>query len=141
MLLGLVRAMLGPFAGVLDWAQAHPEPITLAIFAWAMLWFLGQLQLKHIQSETTRLVIRLGRSMLRESPGLSTRKLYELIYPIWAASLPHWALFIPHRTEMWPVPIRPEIVERRIGFSPDWIQSALEGEGIRGRAQKKRPLG
>jgi len=138
MLLGLVRAMLGPLAPILDWAEAHPNAVALCFAIWGAIWGVGKIQLNRTEKETRALVLELGRNLLAKKPGMSARALYEAVYPDWARSVRKWALFIPHRLELWPVLANPENLKERIGFTPEWVKGVLEDEGLN-RRRGKRP--
>ncbi len=125
MMLQMVRAMLGPFVFIADWATANPLAWGAILFVWTGVWALGKVQQQRIANETTGLVLDMSHKLLAEKPTASAQDLYKAIYPVWAASLPRWAKFVPHRLEMWPVPARPEAVQQQLQFSPEWISRTL----------------
>jgi hypothetical protein len=48
------------------------------------------------------------------------------------------AWFIPHRWELWPLPATPDIVQRRLDFTPEWLGEFLWLEEIKMRGAKPR---
>lgn len=130
MLYELFRAMLGPIGGFLDWAKVNPVPVAIPLFLWATLWYIAKLQLKRIETHTTQLVLDMGREAIAASSNISVQTLYQRIYPVWAAALPNWAWFMPHRLELWPVRVSPERVQQSLDFSPQWIADVLANHDI-----------
>lgn len=127
----MIRSMLGKSgAAVLDWLRSHPE-VTTAIFALLLtVYAMGRLQLRRIEQHTTQLVLDMSREWLAKKPNITASGLYKRIYPRWSESVRHWGLFIPHRLEIWPVPVRPETVQDKLSFSPQWIAALLAKHGL-----------
>lgn len=126
MFLGLLRTVLGPFAVILDWAEANPVPTGLMMFAWTAVWMSGRVQLARIERKTRELIASEAHRLREASPELDAEELLSRIYPLWCTQLPTWALFIPHRLELWPVPVSIERVKDRIGLSAQLVRDVLE---------------
>jgi hypothetical protein len=123
--------MLGPFAAVLDYFSANPETLSLILLIWAVIYFLGLVQLKRIESKTTSLVLEHSLPLLQAEPELTPVDLYERIYPVWITELKGWKyLFIPHKHDLWPVSVTLEHVLAKIPFSSEWISKILTKNGI-----------
>jgi hypothetical protein len=126
MIIGLVRAFLGPLAPVLDFIENQPGTVAIILLFWFGIYWAGRLQLKHIEKKTVELVIISTQKELAKHPNLSVKGLYKRIYPEWEKSLPEWGgWFIPHRSDLWPVPIRVKTVQEKMSFSPEWIAKVL----------------
>lgn len=127
----MIRSMLGQSgAAVLDWLRGHPAVTTAAFAVLLSVYVLGRLQLHHIEQRTAQLVLEMSQEWLAKKPGITASGLYRRIYPRWSESVRQWGLFIPHRLEIWPVPVRPETVQRKLAFSPQWIEALLLKHGI-----------
>lgn len=139
MFLGLLRTLLGPFAVILDWAEANPGLTGLVIFVWTAVWMSGRVQLARIERKTKELIASEADRLRELSPQLDAEELLSRVYPIWCTQLPTWALFIPHRLELWPVPVSIERVKDRIGFSLQLVRDVLEEVSVVARTEASCP--
>ncbi|MBC7263510.1 MAG: hypothetical protein H5T64_04030 [Chloroflexi bacterium] len=127
----MIRSMLGASGGAaLDWLRGHPEVTTVIFALLVIVYLLGRLQLYRIEQRTAQLVLEMSQEWLVKKPNITASGLYKRIYPRWSKSVGQWGLFIPHRLEIWPVPVRPETVQRKLGFSPQWIAALLTKHGV-----------
>lgn len=126
----MVAQMLGGFGNALL-IRLTSDPVLLAGFL--CLWFTvivaGNMQLRRIESETVRFVRRESAQALAANPRIEPKQLFQIVYPAWTAQLGRWGWFVPHRWELWPVPVRPETVQRRFQFTPAWLQMVLGEPG------------
>lgn len=128
----LLRMMLGSWGSrALDFIVGHPTLVTSVFAVWLGLFAAGRYQLWRIERKTTELVVEMSRDLIAQKPHITARGLYKRIYPRWTESLRRWAWFIPHRLDLWPVPVRPETVEQKFPFSAQWIAETLRQHGIR----------
>lgn len=131
MLIGWIRAMLGPFNAVLDYFSAHPEALTALLAIWAGVYYIGYLQLKRIEAKTRTLVLKESRLRLQARPGASAQELFEAIYPLWVAEFQGWRfLYIPHRWDLWPVRPTEKNVTAKLALNPEWVADLLAKNGI-----------
>lgn len=127
----LLRMILGEWVSrLLDFLKAHPDLVTAIFALWLGLFAAGRYQLRRIEQKTTELVLEMARDLMAQKPNITAQGLYKRIYPRWAESLRHWAWFVPHRLELWPVPVCPDTVRQKIPFSPQWIAETLQRYGI-----------
>ncbi len=122
----MVAQMLGGYGNAL-FVFLTSSPALLAAFMglWFAILFIGNLQLRRIENETVRYVIRESAQQMAAHPELSAKQLCNVIYPGWASQVGRWGWFVPHRWELWPVPVRPETVQRRFQFTPHWLKTIL----------------
>lgn len=127
----MIRSMLGKSGeAVLDWLRSNPE-VTTAVFALLLIvYVMGRLQLRRIEQRTAQLVLDMSQEWLARKPNITVSGLYKRIYPRWSESVRHWGLFIPHRLEIWPVLVRPETVQQKLSFSPQWVATLLAKHGV-----------
>jgi hypothetical protein len=131
----MIRSMLGKSGGaILDWLRSHPMATTTIFALFLFVYMLGRWQLHRIERRTAQLVLEMSREWLAKKPNITATGLYKRIYPRWSQSVQNWGVFIPHRLELWPVPVRPETVQSKISFSPQWIASLLAKHGIQLKA-------
>jgi hypothetical protein len=131
MILAFVRGMLGSLGRpVLDFILNN-QPLVSAILAlWLGVFVAGRWQLQRIERKSASLVVEMGRELVAEKPHITARGLYKRIYPRWSQSLREWAWFVPHRFDLWPVLVKPETVQQKLPFSPQWIADVLRQHGI-----------
>jgi hypothetical protein len=131
MFLAFIRSMLGNLGGqVLDFMIAHPMLVTVTLTVWLGVFVAGRLQVRRIEQKSADLVVEMGRELIARKPHITARGLYKRIYPRWCAALRGWAWFVPHRLDLWPVLVKPETVQQKFLFSPQWIAEVLRRHGI-----------
>lgn len=114
------------------WTYAQQPILVTGILAvWLGVFVAARLQLWHIEWKTIELVVKMSPELVAEKPHITPRGLYKRIYPRWSQSLRKWGWFVPHRLDLWPVPVRPETVQQKLSFSPQWIAEVLRHRGIR----------
>ena len=122
----MVAQMLGGYGNaLLVFVTSNPALLALALVAWFGVIFAGNLQLRRVERETVRFVVRESAGLVAANPTITARQLHEALYPVWVAELGRWAWYVPHRWELWPVPARPETVQRHFEFSPKWLRRVL----------------
>jgi hypothetical protein len=132
MLLAFIRSMLGSLGGpVLDFMLDNPAPVTGLLAVWLGVFVAGRLQLRHIERKSVELVVEIGQELIAARPHITAKGLYRRIYPQWSQSLRKWGWFVPHRLDLWPVPVRPETIQQKLPFSPQWVAEVLRQQGIR----------
>jgi hypothetical protein len=131
MLLEIFYSIIGTWArGVIEWLQAHPAITLLVLLLWISIFFAGRYQLQRVEKRTRAFVLENAQQMLDENPQMNSTQLYEKLYPRWCQLLRETAWFVPHRSELWPLPATPKIVHDRINFTPEWLHKYLKTKGI-----------
>jgi hypothetical protein len=109
---------------------SRPSVVAALLLVWFGIFVAGRLQLRRIEQKSAELVITMARELLAAQPQLTVQGLYEQVYESWRAAVSHWALFIPHRLDLWPVPVTAETVQQKLPFSPDWLVEVLRRHGL-----------
>lgn len=131
MIEGIIRGMLGSWGSqLLDIILDHSVIVTGLLSIWLAVYIAGRVQLARIEQRTIAMVTSLSRQMIAQKPHITARGLYRRIYPRWKESVRQWGWFIPHRLDLWPVPVRAETVEKKIPFSAQWIAEVLAQHGV-----------
>jgi hypothetical protein len=132
MILQLIRGILGD-AGrpLLDFVLANPSLVTGFLAVWLAVFAAGRIQVRRIARKSEELVAEKAENLVRDKPHITSRGLYKRIYPEWSAAVRDWAWFVPHRLDLWPVPVTPETVQYKVPFSPEWISDVLRRHDIR----------
>jgi hypothetical protein len=132
MLLAFIRSMLGSLGGpVLDFMLDNPALVTGLLAVWLGVFVAGRLQLRRIERKSVELVMEIGQELIAARPHVTASELHRRIYPQWSQSLRKWGWFVPHRLDLWPVPVRPETIQQKLPFSPQWVAEVLRQQGIR----------
>jgi hypothetical protein len=132
MILQFVRGMLGSLGRpVLDFLLDNPPIVTGFLGVWLASFAAGRIQLERIKRKTADLVAREAAGHVSRKPHITSRGLYNRIYPQWAEVVSRWAWFVPHRLDIWPVRATPEAVQEKFDFSPEWIFDVLRRHDIR----------
>ena len=132
MFLAFIKSMLGSLGRpVLDFILDNPSFVTVILAVWLGVFAAGRLQLRRIEHKSVELVLEMGQELIAKKPHITARGLYKRIYPHWCEAMRGWAWFVPHRLDLWPVPVRPETVQQKLPFSPQWIAEVLRQHDIR----------
>ena len=126
----VVKGMLGPLAPVLDFILDNPALTSIVFLLWFVIYVAGRMQLGKIEAKTRDLVLQISQAELAQNPQITAQLLYKIIYPRWSEALPQWGRFIPHRLDLWPVPVTAKNVTQKIPFSPEWIAGVLREQNI-----------
>lgn len=127
MFMEILYAMLGPWSrDFIPWIVEHPYVLAIVYLAWLILFWLGKHQVKRVEEFLTEWVRGEAKELKAQHIQPDPDQLYKRASHELKQNLPHLAWFIPHKTEMFPVPARLDIVEKKINLSPDWIRNALK---------------
>ncbi len=97
---------------------------------WLAFYILGRRQFARVRRGTAELVLEQGRRAGQLSPCPSVEAFYAQLQPEWEAMLRRRAWFLPHRSELFPVPVRPGDLRRRLNFTPGWVGAYLRLNGV-----------
>ena len=123
--------MLGPsLAPLLDWVLENQFVVAMILGVVLALYIAGRVQLATIRKNTEALVLELSAGFIKSKPHITSSGLFKKIYPVWAKQVGDWAKFIPHKHDLWPVPIKPETVAAKMGFDHQWIADALKANNV-----------
>ncbi len=137
----LFYALIGNWGrAVIGWALENPSWVFLGAALWLAIFGMGKLQLKRIREKTEAWVLPTSRQIVADTPDISIDDLYEHLYPRWVNHIRGSAVFILHRWEIWPLPATPRFVKDRLDFTPGWLGSFLQANGlsVRGRDPDKQ---
>lgn len=123
----VIRSLLGPaLAQVLTFLQTHPEIVAIFVSILLILYIAGRMQLNNISKKTKEFVLGHYQDVIQRRPKITAGGLYKLIYPEWEKEVVTWAKFIPHRLDLWPVPVTASRVKEKMSFNVDWVKEVLK---------------
>jgi len=126
-----IRASLGPtFTPLYDFMLNHMGLVSLVLFFILAIYFAGVLQVRSIESKTMTMVLDASKKAIANKPHITSHGIYKQLFPQWEAKIKKWAWFVPHRLDLWPVPVSAANVQKKFNFSPEWISALLEQNGI-----------
>jgi hypothetical protein len=118
-----------------------PPVISVIIFSiWIVLFLLGRAQLNRIKDLLAKTALNEIDTALVGNKDLSINQYYELLYPKFEIIVKTNSRFIPHKTELFPMPSTPKYVKTRINFTPEWLGAYMQINGYllkANRSQKK----
>ena len=126
----IVRSALGPLAIILDFIIENPLIASIILFVYLAIYMAGYFQLKNIEDKTTLMVIEISKQEIKRKPNITSSGLYKRIYPTWEKELKSWGFFVPHRLELWPVLVNPDVIKQKLSFNPQWISDVLKKNNI-----------
>ena len=62
--------------------------------------------------------------------ALSCGEIFKAVYPEWRDMVSKTACFILSKSELRPISASPSNVERRLNFSPEWVKTFLQNQGL-----------
>jgi hypothetical protein len=131
MIIGWLRAMLGPLGVILDFFSAHYEILTVILSLWMLFYAAGHLQVKLIEKRTALLVVDWSQRLLAADPQISLADLHKRILSAWLEEFKNWKYyFVPHKFDFWPVPATSQNVQVKLPLSPEWVAKVLKKNGI-----------
>lgn len=98
---------------------------------WLLFFVLGRWQLNRVKQCTTDLILNEASQVQRLHQPPNVEDFYTQIQPNWEVMLKKNAWFILHKTELFPVPAWPLIVQKRLNFTPAWMGAYLRLNGIK----------
>jgi hypothetical protein len=113
----MLRFDFSPWAGVVS-------------AVWLAFYILGRRQFARVRRGTAELVLEQGRRAGQMASCPSVEAFYTQLQPEWEAMLGRQAWFLPHRSELFPVPVRPADLRRRLNFTPGWVGAYLRLNGV-----------
>ena len=113
---------ISPIIGILS-------AIWLALFLWA------RSQTERVKERTTALILEQARLASRQDPP-TVEQFFNNFQPIWEKMLRESASVILHKSELFPIPARPDAVRRRLNLSPAWLGAYLRIHGFHWRAEE-----
>ena len=102
-----------------------------ALFVWLVLFVTGQMQFKRVRQRTLDLALAEIGPARKRKPDLTVEGYYDLLLPTWEQMVKKNAWFIPHRTELCPMPATPAYLRSRLNFTPAWLGAFLRLRGIK----------
>jgi len=102
-----------------------------SLFIWLLFFLAGKFQYSRLRNATMNLALEQADTLLRRDRDLTVEHCYEVLLPEWERMLKRTTWFIPHKTEMWPMPARPDYVRNRMNLSPVWLGAFLELNGFK----------
>lgn len=131
MLLEILLSMLGNWArSLISWLSSNPLYLLLLYGTWLLLWGAGKVQLRRNIQFLENSTLSFAQQSITIEGRVGVDTVYELVYCAWKQQFHRLAWFIPHRWELWPIPARLEVVQQRIGFSPEWVKTYLQKNNI-----------
>jgi len=127
----IIRATLGPsLTPIYDFMLSHMTEVSYVLLVVIALYFAGVLQVRSIEQKTRAMVLDASKKAITNKPHITSRGIYKQLFPQWEAQVKKWAWFVPHRLDLWPVPVNAANVQKRFNFSPEWISELLKQNDI-----------
>lgn len=105
---------------------------------WLLFYLLGKRQFDQARQLTLDLVLSEVKQAQKANPELTVDQYYADLIPEWEALMREKIRFIPHKSEFWPMPAKPEYIRSRLNFTPEWLGAYLKINGINLRASEEQ---
>ncbi len=97
---------------------------------WYAIFLAGTFQFRAIEKKTKKLVLEIVKAFSGSGKELSYEEIFKAVYAQWCEMVPKTAWFILSKSELRPIPASLANVERRLKFSPEWIKTFLQKQGL-----------
>jgi hypothetical protein len=97
---------------------------------WLLFFVFGRWQFNRVKQITTDLIMSECQKASRLHQRPTVEELYAQVQPAWETALKKSAWFILHKSELFPVPAWPVIVQKRLNFTPAWMGAYLSLNGM-----------
>lgn len=97
---------------------------------WYAIFLTGTFQFRALQKRTIKLVLEKAKEFNESGTALSCEEIFKAVYPEWRVMVPRTAWFILSKSELRPISASPANVEQRLKFSPEWIKTILQKQGL-----------
>lgn len=98
---------------------------------WLLFFLLGKRQFNQARQLTLDLALTEVRAARKANPELTLDEYYADLITKWEALIREKIKFIPHKSEFWPMPARPDYVRQRLNFTPEWLGAYLKINGVK----------
>ncbi len=80
----------------------------VVLFVWLALFLAAKWQYDRLRKRTIELALAKAEELMRRDRSVTVEQCYEALLPDWKAMLKQTTWFIPHKTELWPMPATPD---------------------------------
>jgi len=113
----------------MSFPEISPTVSVVLFSIWLVLFLWGRSQLRNIKEATIQLVLENIEATKKKNKNLTLDQYYEILYPKFETYVKTNAKFITHKTELFPMPAKPDYVKTRIHFTPEWVGAFLKLNG------------
>ncbi|MBN2045986.1 MAG: hypothetical protein JW757_13270 [Anaerolineales bacterium] len=101
--------------------------LTGALLAiWLFFFLYGKRQYDQARKITMEMALSELKNARKHTPSLTVETYFEYLLPRWEAEIARQIKLIPHKSEFWPVPAKPDYVRTRLNFTPAWLGAYLK---------------
>ena len=126
----------------MSFPEISPTVSVVLFSIWLVLFLWGRSQLRNIKEATIQLVLENIEATKKKNKNLTLDQYYEILYPKFETYVKTNAKFITHKTELFPMPAKPDYVKTRIHFTPEWVGAFLKlnGHSINATSQQQETI-
>jgi len=126
----------------MSFPEISPTVSVIIFSIWLILFLWGRSQLNNIKNATAQLVLENIEVAKKENKNLTIDQYYQILYPKFETYMKANTKFIPHKTELFPMPAKPDYVITRIHFTPEWVGAFLKlnGYSINASSQQQKTI-
>ena len=114
---------------MITFPEIHPTVSVIIFSIWLIFFFWSRAQFDKVKEATTSLVLANIGEAKKLNKSLNIDQYFEILYPKFEEIVKANAKFIPHKTELFPMPAKPLYVKTRMNFTPEWIGAILKLHG------------
>lgn len=127
---------------MIDFPEIPPLVSVIVFSIWIVLFLWGRSQFNKIKDATIKLILDNIDDALKTHENLTIDQYHELLSPQVDAIIQANAKFIPHKTELFPMPAKPSYVKSRMNFTPEWVGAILKlnGHAIKANSKQQKTI-
>lgn len=108
--------------------MALPNSIKILFYTlvvWYFIFIAGTLQFRRIIKKTRQIIMAYVSAHSQSQSDTFFEKVFDETHSDWSQMVKKSAWFILNKQELLPIPATIKNVEKRLGYSPEWIKNFL----------------
>ncbi len=105
--------------------------------AWLLMFLYARSQTQRIMKNTLDMILEMAEIEDKKVPRPTLEQFYANFQVNWEEMLHKSAVVILHKTELFPLPAKPEIVRKRLNLTPAWMGAYLKINGFHWNASSE----
>lgn len=102
--------------------------------AWLLMFLYARSQTEKIKKTTINMILEQAGLEDKKEPQPTLDEFYSNFQILWEEMLQKSAVVILHKSELFPLPAKPEIVRKRLNLTPAWMGAYLRLNGFQWKA-------
>lgn len=120
-----------------------PPLLSVIVFSiWIVFFLWGRAQFNKVKDATVKMILDNIEEAKKVHKNLTIDQYHEMLSPQVDAFIKTNVKFILHKTELFPMPAKPDYVRTRMNFTPEWVGAILKmnGQVIKATSKQQKTI-